>query len=98
MAFGRAAWTPLLAWNMDNAEAGLRFQLVERHPWAFHADGIQIVQFNEPASGQTVFHLHFHVIPIYEGVELRRHASKPEDGGHLAHNAEMIREALKFIP
>lgn len=40
LAFGLAAWTPLLAWNLDNAEAGLRFQLVDRHPWAFHADGI----------------------------------------------------------
>ena len=40
IAFGLAAWTPLLAWNVDNAEAGLRFQLVDRHPWAFHADGI----------------------------------------------------------
>ena len=43
IAFGLAAWTPLLAWNMDNAEAGLRFQLVERHPWAFHADGISFL-------------------------------------------------------
>ena len=43
IAFGIAAWTPLLAWNMANAEAGLRFQLVDRHPWAFHADGIGFV-------------------------------------------------------
>lgn len=40
LAFGAAAWIPLLAWNLDNAEAGLRFQLVDRHPWALHADGI----------------------------------------------------------
>src|SRR5690606_20746123 len=40
IAFGAAAWTPLMAWNMENAEAGLRFQLVDRHPWAFHADGV----------------------------------------------------------
>lgn len=39
LAAGAAAWTPLLAWNMENADAGLRFQLVDRHPWAFHADG-----------------------------------------------------------
>lgn len=43
LAFGLAAWTPLLAWNLDNAEAGLRFQLVDRHPWAFHADGIDFL-------------------------------------------------------
>ena len=30
---------------------------------AFAADGVTVMQFNEPASGQTVFHLHFHIIP-----------------------------------
>ena len=39
IAFGAAAWTPLLAWNFENAEAGLRFQLVDRHPWAWQPDG-----------------------------------------------------------
>jgi hypothetical protein len=36
------------------------------------------------------------VIPIYEGVELKQHARGHVDGGHLAHNAELIREAMKF--
>ena len=39
IAIGALAWVPLLAWNFRNADAGLRFQLVDRHPWAFHADG-----------------------------------------------------------
>ncbi|MDB6164732.1 MAG: hypothetical protein JWL98_2164, partial [Xanthomonadaceae bacterium] len=43
IAFGAAAWSPLLAWNLGNAEAGLRFQLIDRHPWAFHVDGIWFV-------------------------------------------------------
>jgi 4-amino-4-deoxy-L-arabinose transferase-like glycosyltransferase len=43
VAFGAAAWTPLLAWNLGNAEAGLRFQLVDRHPWAWHADGLWFI-------------------------------------------------------
>ena len=64
---------------------------------AFHADGVRVFQFNEPAAGQTVFHLHFHVVPMKEGVPLRPHTGKLEDGGMLAHNAEMIREALKFV-
>jgi histidine triad (HIT) family protein len=64
---------------------------------AFHADGVRVFQFNEPAAGQTVFHLHFHVVPMKAGVELELHAQKMEDGVSLAHNAEMIREALKFI-
>jgi 4-amino-4-deoxy-L-arabinose transferase-like glycosyltransferase len=40
---GALAWVPLLAWNIGHAEAGLRFQLVDRHPWAFHADGARFV-------------------------------------------------------
>nr|WP_189454699.1 glycosyltransferase family 39 protein [Lysobacter bugurensis] len=40
LAIGASAWAPLVAWNLDNADAGLRFQLVDRHPWAFHADGL----------------------------------------------------------
>lgn len=64
---------------------------------AFHADGVRVFQFNEPAAGQTVFHLHFHVVPMKSGHDLRPHSGKMEDGGTLAHNAEMIREALKFI-
>ncbi|MGY0634413.1 glycosyltransferase family 39 protein [Luteimonas sp. A478] len=43
VAFGAAAWVPLLAWNIENAEAGLRFQLVERHPWALHASGFSFI-------------------------------------------------------
>lgn len=43
IAFGAAAWTPLIVWNLDNADAGLRFQLVERHPWAFHVEGLWFI-------------------------------------------------------
>ena len=43
IATGAAAWIPLLVWNVDNAEAGLRFQMVDRHPWALHADGWQFL-------------------------------------------------------
>jgi 4-amino-4-deoxy-L-arabinose transferase-like glycosyltransferase len=43
IAAGALAWVPLLAWNVAHAEAGLRFQLVDRHPWVFHADGMHFV-------------------------------------------------------
>lgn len=43
IAFGASAWVPLIAWNFDNADAGLRFQLVDRHPWAFHLDGLWFI-------------------------------------------------------
>jgi 4-amino-4-deoxy-L-arabinose transferase-like glycosyltransferase len=41
IAAGALAWAPLLGWNVAHAEAGLRFQLVDRHPWTFHADGLR---------------------------------------------------------
>lgn len=40
LAVGALAWLPLVLWNIDNGGAGLRFQVVERNPWAFHADGV----------------------------------------------------------
>jgi histidine triad (HIT) family protein len=61
---------------------------------AFEADGIQIVQFNEPASGQTVYHLHFHVIPRYEGKPVTLHAAKMEDMEVLKAHCEKLKAAL----
>lgn len=39
---GALAWLPLLLWNLHNADAGLRFQLVDRHPWRFGSDGFAL--------------------------------------------------------
>lgn len=64
---------------------------------AFAADGISIMQFNEPAGGQTVFHLHIHVIPRHDGVPLKRHEGGMEKGEVLMANAEKMRRALKQI-
>jgi histidine triad (HIT) family protein len=61
---------------------------------AFSADGVTVIQFNEPAAGQTVFHLHFHIIPRFDGVALRPHTGQMEDQNVLAENAEKIRKAL----
>jgi len=61
---------------------------------AFAADGVTVVQFNEPASGQTVFHLHYHVIPRHEGVALMPHSREMEKPEVLAAHADKIRKAL----
>ncbi|HWS78151.1 MAG TPA: glycosyltransferase family 39 protein [Thermomonas sp.] len=39
---GALAWLPLLLWNLQNADAGLRFQLLDRHPWNFSGEGIRL--------------------------------------------------------
>lgn len=61
---------------------------------AFAADGVTIQQFNEPAGGQVVFHLHFHVMPRFDGVALKPHTGTMEDGAVLKENAAKIRNAL----
>lgn len=61
---------------------------------ALNPDGIRIAQFNEAPAGQSVFHLHFHVIPAYEGVELGRHGQGKADDAELAEQAKAIAAAL----
>ncbi|MCC7252982.1 HIT family protein [Hyphomicrobium sp.] len=61
---------------------------------AFAADGVSIFQYNEPAGGQSVSHLHIHVVPRFEGVALKPHSGKMEDPAVLAANAEKVRKAL----
>ena len=62
---------------------------------AFQADGLTVFQFNEQAGGQTVFHLHVHVIPRREGVPLKRHEGGMADNTVLAEHAARIRTALE---
>lgn len=40
---------------------------------ALKPDGITVTQFNGEDAGQTIFHLHFHIIPRYAGVRLAGH-------------------------
>ncbi|MGN6551969.1 MAG: HIT family protein [Pararhizobium sp.] len=61
----------------------------------FGADGVLIQSYNEPASGQTVFHTHVHVIPRFEGVALKPHTGQVEDMAVIKENAEIIRRALE---
>jgi histidine triad (HIT) family protein len=61
---------------------------------AFAADGVTIMQFNEASAGQSVFHLHFHVIPRFEGVALRPHSGTMVDPEKLKVHAKKIADAL----
>ena len=58
---------------------------------ALKPDGLTVMQFNGAVSGQTVFHLHFHIIPRWEGVPVGRHASgQMADPDELKALAEQI--------
>lgn len=61
---------------------------------ALQPAGIRLMQFTRPAAGQTVFHFHFHIIPMYEGVEMRLHARALADQAKLAEYARRIRAAM----
>ena len=61
----------------------------------FEADGLTIQQFNEPAGGQVVFHLHFHIIPRKTGVALKPPASFKEEPSVLSDQALRLAAALK---
>jgi len=61
---------------------------------AMGANGVLIQQFNGAAAGQTVFHLHVHIIPRKEGDALKPHAGKMADQTKLAATAEKIRKKL----
>ena len=60
----------------------------------FAPPGIMIAQLNGPAAGQSVFHLHFHIIPRYAGKDLGIHAANQADPAVLAEHAARIRAAL----
>jgi histidine triad (HIT) family protein len=61
---------------------------------AFDAAGVTLQQFNEPAGGQVVFHLHVHIIPRHEGVSLKPPATFKETPENLAAHAAKLRAAL----
>lgn len=58
------------------------------------AAGIMITQLNGRPAGQSVFHVHFHIIPRSGGVDFRLHAREMEKPEKLKALAEKIRAAL----
>ena len=61
---------------------------------AFDAPGVMLVQLNGAPAGQSVFHLHFHIVPRHAGLDLRFHARDMADHGMLAEHAARVRAAL----
>ena len=57
--------------ELDEAEASKVLPIAKKIATAvmktYHCDGVNILQNNGEAAGQTVFHLHVHVVPRYYG-------------------------------
>ncbi|HMM15019.1 MAG TPA: HIT family protein [Parvibaculum sp.] len=64
---------------------------------AIKAPGIMIAQLNGPEAGQTVFHIHMHIIPRWHGIDLKLHAREMADFEVLKKQAELIKAELARI-
>ena len=92
------------ATNILDVDSGTLSALIERVQLvakavadALNPDGVRIMQFYGAPAGQTVFHLHFHIIPVYDGAPLRSHAVGKADADRLESLAARIRSAIARI-
>lgn len=61
---------------------------------AFKPAGLMLMQLNGSAAGQTVFHVHFHVVPRYTGDGMTMHARAAAPSSVLKEHAVRVRAAL----
>lgn len=61
---------------------------------AMGAEGFLIQQFNGEAAGQTVFHIHVHIIPRWAGTSMKKHGAEMAPNELLAEQAQLIKKTL----
>lgn len=80
-------WTAKLAVKTQKVAKAVRA--------AFNPDGVRIMQLNGTAAGQTIFHIHFHILPMIKGIGVKEHAAgERADDAELAKLAKMIADKL----
>jgi len=62
---------------------------------AMSPDGLVVTQFNGAPAGQTIFHLHFHILPRFEGEPLGAHGRGQAEPGELLRLARQIGAAVE---
>ena len=89
--------------NLFDTDPAVLANIIQKTQWVaaavrdvFSPDGLTITQFNGAAAGQTVFHLHFHILPRYANGAMAAHAGgQMADMDDLKHQAANIQAALK---
>jgi histidine triad (HIT) family protein len=61
---------------------------------ALNPDGFVVNQYNGAPAGQTIFHLHVHIIPRWQDAPLGRHAGNMGDAAELKALAAQIAAEL----
>lgn len=58
-------------------------------------DGIMVMQLNRAPAGQTIFHTHFHILPRWEGNQLKPHNAVPTEMKELEALAKEFAAAIE---